>query len=148
MVAKDFARVYRANSILTASPGQLVLLLFDGVLSSLAAAKQGFERPPEDLRRYEIVNRHLRKAQRIIAELRGTLNFEIEGEFAPLMRSLYDYYNRRLLEANMRKQVEPVIEVERLLGEVRGAWATMLRRQGSDTPDSTEARPTMAMATR
>jgi flagellar secretion chaperone FliS len=141
MVAKDFARVYRANSILTASPGQLVLLLYDGVLNSLAAARQGFARPPEDLRRYEVVNRQLRKAQRIIAELKGTLNFEVGGEFAPLMRSLYDYYNRRLLEANMRKDVAPVIEIERLVGEVRTAWATMLRKQGSAAPNETTPRP-------
>ena len=128
MVASAYARVYRANSILTASPGQLVLLLFDGVLNSLAAARAGFDRPATDLRRYEVINRNLLKARRIIGELRGALNFEVGGDFAPLMHRLYDYYNRRLLEANLQKQVEPVVEVERLVVQLRDAWAEMLRR--------------------
>ncbi len=47
------------------------------------------------------------------------------------MHRLYDYHNRRLLEANMRKQVEPVIEVERLVRELREAWAQMLKQNDS-----------------
>jgi len=134
MVASAYARVYRANSILTATPGQLVLLLFDSALASLAAAKEGFARSPSDLRRYEVINRHLRKAQRIIRELSHSLNFENGGDFAPLMHRLYDYYHRRLYEANVQKRIEPVIEVERLLGELRDAWAEMLRQPPPAAP--------------
>ena len=90
--------------------------------------RKAFERPPQDLKRYEVINRHLRKARKIIAELQSTLNFDADEEFASLMHRLYDYYNRRLLEANLQKQVEPLIEVEGLLGEVRDAWREMLRK--------------------
>ena len=138
MVSQDLARVYRANSILTASPGQLVLLLYDGALNSLATAREAFDRPPTDLRRIEIINNSLRKAQRIIAELRATLDFNAGGEFALLMDRLYEYHNRRLLEANLRKQVEPVVEVEKLLGEVRDAWAEMLSKHGGARPAAAE----------
>jgi flagellar protein FliS len=131
MVANDCARAYRANSILTASPGQLVLMLYDAALNSMAAARQGFERPERDLRRFDIINRNTAKARRIIGQLQATLNFDVGGDFAQTMNRLYDYYNRRLLEANVRKDVQPLIEVERLLGEVRDAWATMLRQQAS-----------------
>jgi len=135
MVASSYARVYRTNAILTASPGQLVLLLFDGALSSLAAAREGFARPQSDLRRYEVINRQLNKAQRIITELRQALNFDNGGEFATLMLRLYEYYNRRLFEANVQKRVEPVIEVEQLLGDLRNAWSEMLRRpEGAPLP--------------
>lgn len=133
MVAQDCARTYRANSVLTASPGQLVLMLYDGALRSLALAREALSRPPEDVRRIEEINRNLLKAQSIIAELQGTLNFEAGGDFAHNMHRIYDYYNRRLFEANMRKQVEPVIEVERLLREVRDTWAEMLCKQSSVT---------------
>jgi flagellar secretion chaperone FliS len=130
MVAQDCARAYRANTVLTASPGQLVLMLYDGALRSLALAREGFARPAEDIRRIETINGQLLKAQQIIAELQAGLNFEVgDGEFARQMHRLYDYYGRRLFEANLRKQVEPVIEVERLLGEVRNAWAQMMREQ-------------------
>jgi flagellar protein FliS len=126
---RDYARVYRENSILTASPGQLVLMMFDGAARSMAIAHAAFERPKTDLRRIEIINRELIKAQAIFSELRGSLNHEAGGEFARTMDRLYRYYNRRLLEANMRKQLEPLAEVEELFKGVHEAWAEMLRTQ-------------------
>ncbi|HVU31942.1 MAG TPA: flagellar export chaperone FliS [Opitutaceae bacterium] len=135
LAAQGYARTYQVNAILTASPGQLVLMLFDGVLKSLALAQEAFRQPPSDPRRIETINRHLLKAQEIIAELQSGLSMEAGGEFAKTMHRLYDYHNRRLLEANLRKQVEPVNEVERLVREIRDAWAQMLAQQDSGTTD-------------
>lgn len=129
MVATGYARTYRANAVLTASPGQLVLMLYDGALKALAIAREAFAAPEDDLRRIETINTQLLKAQAIINELQAGLNLEAGGEFASTMHRLYDYHNRRLLEANIRKQVEPVIEVERLVRELRDAWAQMLSQQ-------------------
>jgi flagellar protein FliS len=144
MVAQDYARTYRTNSVLTASPGQLVLMLYDGALRSLGLAREAFARPPEDLRRLEVINHQLIKAQQIINQLQGTLNFDAgDGQFAREMQRLYDYYGRRLIEANMRKRVEPVIEIERLLGEVRNAWAEMLRNHD---PARASAAPVRSVA--
>ena len=126
--ANGYARTYRANAVLTASPGQLVLMLYDGVLKALGLAREAFARPAEDMRRIEVINQQLLKAQAILAELQSGLNMEAGGEFALTMNRLYDYHNRRLLEANLRKQVEPVIEVERLVRELRDAWAEMLNK--------------------
>lgn len=129
MVANGYARTYRANAILTASPGQLVLMLYDGALKALARAREAFSGSEEDPRRIESINTELLKAQAILAELQSGLNLEAGGEFARTMHRLYDYHNRRLLEANLRKKVEPVIEVERLVRELRDAWAQMLTQQ-------------------
>ncbi len=128
MVATGYARTYRANAILTASPGQLVLMLYDGALKAIALAREAFDNP-EDPKRIETINTQLLKAQAIIGELQNGLNLEAGGEFARTMHRLYDYHNRRLLEANIRKQVEPVVEVERLVRELRDAWAQMLSQQ-------------------
>jgi flagellar protein FliS len=129
MVAQGYAQAYRETSVLTASRGQLVLMLFDGVLKSLAIAQDAFARPPADFGRIEVINRHLLKAQSILAELQGGLDMEAGGEFAQTMHRLYDYHMRRLFEANVRKQIAPVIEVERLVRDVRDAWAEMLSRR-------------------
>lgn len=129
MVATGYARTYRANAILTASPGQLVLMLYDGALKAIALAREGFDIPPEEPRRIQVINQHLLKAQAILTELQSGLNLETGGDFARTMHQLYDYHNRRLLEANLRKQVEPVVEVERLVRELRDAWAQMLSKQ-------------------
>ena len=137
MVAADCARAYRANSVLTASPGQLVLMLFDGALRSLAIARDAFSMSPEDMRRIAVINQQLIKAQNIITQLQATLNLDAgDGKFAHEMYRLYDYYGRRLLEANIKKEIAPVIEVERLLGEVRNAWAEMLRQQDLNSSPS------------
>lgn len=129
MVASGYARTYRTNAVLTASPGQLVLMLYDGVLKALAIAREGFAASPEDPRRIQIINEQLLKAQAILNELQSGLNMEVGGEFARTMHRLYDYHNRRLLEANLRKQLEPVVEVEKLVRELRDAWAQMLSQQ-------------------
>lgn len=134
MYSADCAQAYRKNAVVTASPGQLVLMLFDGALRALAIAREAFALPPEDMRRIAVINTQLIKTQSIIAELQGTLNLDAgDGQFAREMYRLYDYYSRRLIEANLRKQVEPVIEVERLIGDVRSAWAEMLRQQDQGT---------------
>lgn len=135
MLAQGYARTYRANAVLTASPGQLVLMLYDGVLKSLALAQEAFKQPESSPRRIELINQHLLKAQDIIVELQSGLNMEVGGEFAKTMHRLYDYHIRRLLEANLRKQVEPVIEVERLVRELRDAWAEMLAQRDTGAGD-------------
>jgi flagellar protein FliS len=129
MLAQSYARTYRANAVLTASPGQLVLMLYDGALKALALAREAFARPESDFRRIEVINTQLLKAQAILNELSSGLNLEAGGEFARTLQRLYEYHHQRLFEANLRKQVEPVVEVERLLRELRDAWAEMLRKQ-------------------
>ena len=131
MLNQGYARAYRTNAVLTASPGQLVLMLYDGILTALAKAKDALERPENDIRRLEVINQQLLKAQAIISELQGGLNFEAGGDVAKTLNRVYDYYNRRLFEANMRKQVGPVVEVEKMIGELRSGWAEMLTKQGS-----------------
>lgn len=140
MLAQGYARTYRANSILTASPGQLVLMLYDGALKSLALAQEAFKMPDGSPRRIEAINQHLLKAQSILTELQAGLNMDAGGDFAKTMYRLYDYHNRRLLEANLRKQVEPVVEVERLVRELRDAWAQMLSQQDSAAGGSDRVR--------
>lgn len=136
MVASQYARLYRTNSILTASPAQLVLMMYDAALGALANARLAFDRPPTDFRRYEAINTNIRKAQRIFAELKGNLDFEVGGDFAPQMDRLYAYYNQRLFDANVRKDAAPVAEVEELVKQIRNAWAEMIRRQGSGGSES------------
>ena len=130
MVAQNCARMYRANSVLTASPGQLVLMLYDGALRSMALARHSLAKPASDRGRIMESNTHLLKAQRIIVELQTTLKMDAgDGKFSQEMFRLYGYFMRRLVEANLSKTEEPVIEVEQLLGQIREAWAEMLRKQ-------------------
>lgn len=129
---KNVARIYQENAILTAPPGHLILMLFDGALRSMGVARAAFERPKTDHHRFETINKELIRAQSILLELKGTLNHQAGGEFAATMDGLYAYYINRLREGNLKKQVEPIIEVEQLVRMVRDAWAEMLRSQDAD----------------
>lgn len=137
MVAQGYARAYQAQSVLTASPGQLVLMLYDGALKFLALAKEGFNQPESNPRRIELININLQKAQNIIAELQANLNRDAGGDLAVTLDRLYDYYARRLFEANMKKRVEPVVEVERFIKELRDAWAEMLKKEDASRVSDT-----------
>jgi len=121
-----YARAYQAQSILTASPGQLVLLMYDGSLRFMAQARDAFGQPEETPRRLETIHTALIRAQAIISELRANLDFDSGGEIAVNLDRLYDYYNRRLFECNMRKNEIPLNEVEGLVRELRDGWAEML----------------------
>lgn len=129
MAVPGYARAYQAQSVLTASPGQLVLMLYDGALKFIGLAKEGFTMPEDTPRRIEIINTNLQKAQNIVIELQSSLNRDAGGDLATTLDRLYDYYTRRLFEANISKKIEPLLEVERLVRELRDAWAEMLRKE-------------------
>lgn len=124
--AHPYARAYQTQSILTASPGQLVLLMYDGALRFMAQARAGFALPEEDLSRIQKINTALLRAQAIISELRANLDMKAGGELATNLDRLYDYHLRRLHEANIRKDEAPVAEVEKLVRTLRDGWAEML----------------------
>lgn len=125
--AQSYARAYQSQSILTASPGQLVLLLFDGSLRFMNQARAAFAEPEDSIKRLETINTSILRTQAILNELRANLNHEAGGEIAKNLDRLYEYYNRRLFEANLRKQEGPLIEVEGLVRSLRDGWAEMLR---------------------
>ena len=135
-MAANYARTYQTQAVLTASPGQLVLMLYDAALRFLSQARAALEGDENDWRRFEVINRNIQKAQNIIAELRGTLNHQAGAGIAASLDRLCEYYNQRLFVANIKKDVAPVIEVEGLLRELRDGWAEMLNRRGNadDTP--------------
>jgi flagellar secretion chaperone FliS len=126
MSSHPYARAYQAQSILTASPGQLVLLMFDGALRFMAQARAAFAEPEDTPRRLEKINTALLRAQAILGELRSNLDFTSGGEVAVNLDRLYDYYLRRLFECNLRKSEIPLIEVEGLVRELRDGWAEMI----------------------
>lgn len=132
-----FARAYQAQSVLTASPGQLVLMLYDGALRFLGQAKDAFATGDENPRRIEQINTALVRTQNILAELQSNLNLAAGGEHAANLYRLYDYYLRRLFEANIRKELQPVVEVESMVRQLRDGWAEMLRKEEGSRYEAT-----------
>jgi len=127
---------YRTLAVETASPGRLILMLFDGAIRFLGAAEAGFE--VEELReRNEAINNNLVRVQKIITELQHCLDLKQGGEFAQNMYALYDYLGTQTMEANIRKDVAPVKVVTRLLGDIRNTWLEMLEKNPEGTQELT-----------
>lgn len=124
------ARAYREAATRTASPGKLVLMLFDGALRFMDAAMRGFDET-DFVKRNEAIHNNLMKTQAILTELQATLNVEAGGEFGQTMFRLYDYMQDQLRKANLEKTVEPISVVRRLLNDIRDAWAQMLEQSTS-----------------
>lgn len=108
---------YLKNQIETSSPEQILILLYDGAIKFLNQAKIGIQ--SKDI---ELTHNNLIKAQNIISELRDTLDMEIGGELANNLFALYNYFNRRLVQANIKKEIEPVDEVLEHLRGLRDTW--------------------------
>src|SRR3954467_598242 len=127
---------YRQVAMQTAAPGQLVLMLFEGALRSLDRAESGFsvDDPAEG---NQTIHNNIQRAQDILHELNMALNLEDGGELASTLRSLYEYMDRRLLDSNLKKNAEGLIEVRKYLLTLRNAWSDMI--QGKNPPATAAA---------
>jgi len=108
---------YRENSIMTASPEQLVVMLYDGAGRFLRQA-EGSMLEGSWLQASEKLSR----AEAIIDELLATLDMDA-GEVADRLQSIYVFCKMRLIEARIERDAVRVDQVARLLCELREAWS-------------------------
>lgn len=111
---------YKQNSVTTASPGELTLMLYNGCLKFLTRAKLAISEKNIEDRNYNI-----QRAQAIIAEFMSTLNMDVE--ISKQMMPLYEYMNRRLTEANIKNDPSIIVEVEGLVTEFRDTWKEVIK---------------------
>jgi flagellar secretion chaperone FliS len=111
---------YQQNSVNTASPGELTLMLYNGCLKFINLAKQSIQ--AKDI---QTKNINILKAQKIIQELMVTLNLDLE--ISNNMMSLYDYINRRLIEANIKNDTVILEEVEGIVADFRDTWKQVIQ---------------------
>jgi len=107
---------YKQLSIETASPERLIIMLYDGALKYLNQAKNAI-----NVKNIEQTNNFIIKTQDIIGELMVTL--DMNYEISHRLYSLYDYFNRRLIEANVKKDPGILDEVINHISELRQSWA-------------------------
>lgn len=112
-------QAYRNQSVATASPGELTLMLYEGCLKHIRLSKSALE-----MERREEKNVHLQKAQQIIQELMVTLNPDVA--ISASMMPMYDYMYQRLIEANIQSDSEILTEVEGYVTEFRDAWKEVI----------------------
>lgn len=120
--------VYLETTVQTASPAQLLIMLYDGAIRFSRKAIEAIRQQD-----YAEANRCLIRVQDIVNEFIITL--DRKSPVAPGLLSLYDYFNRRLIEANVKKSAEPVEEVMEHLISLKAAWveaAAQIQKKAGD----------------
>jgi len=115
------AATYQGNKINTASPAELTLMLYEGAVKFCNKAIHAIEQ-----KEVEKAHINLVKAENIIMELRCTLDFKypVAKEFD----MVYDYIYGRLVQANLKKDVEIAQEALGYIREMRDTWKEVMRR--------------------
>ncbi len=119
MTGNPYAQ-YNQNKILTASPAELTLMLYDGAIKFCNIAIMGIEQ--NDVSK---AHNNIMRVQKIIEEFQLTLNFKYE--IANDFNNVYNYIMKRLREANMNKDKEILEEVLEHLHTMRDTWKEVMR---------------------
>lgn len=121
--ANPYLQQYNNSKILTASPAELTLMLYEGSIKFCNIAIMGIEQ--KDMQK---AHTNIMKAQRIINHLRVTL--DMKYPVAQDFERIYVYLEQRLVEANMKKDKEILEEVLTHLRSVRDTWKEVMRLNG------------------
>jgi flagellar protein FliS len=128
MYSQNGAAQYRAvrshGLVAGASPSRLVQVMFEHILSNLAAAQGCMDRIKDNLPLNEVVakGKAVGKAVRLIGQLNGTLDMEQGGQIAENLRALYLYMLNRLTAANVTNDARIVAEVNSLVRKIKSSW--------------------------
>lgn len=109
---------YRETEVLTATPGQLVVLLYDHLLLSLRRARAAM-----DSRDLGLQSESLEKARNVLTELFVTLDRERGGEVAANLGALYSFLLGELVQVGIRSDAARLDRVAHMIGELREAFA-------------------------
>ncbi|MEW9502250.1 flagellar export chaperone FliS [Jeotgalibacillus marinus] len=123
MAANPYAK-YQSNSVTTATPAELTMMLYNGSLKFMKQAKVAMGE-----KNIEERNRLIGRAQAIVHELMVKLDMNVE--VSKNLMQLYDYTNRKLIDANIKNDHSALEEAETMMTELRDTWkeAMQLNRQ-------------------
>ncbi len=111
---------YQNSMVNTASPQELTLMLYNGLIKFLNLAKLGIEE-----KSIEKTNNYLIRSQDIVQEFMNTL--DMSYEVSKGLIALYDYMNTRLIEANIKKDKAIVEEVLMFAEQLRDTWSQAMK---------------------
>jgi flagellar protein FliS len=112
-----YTQQYQQNQILTASPEQILVMLYDGAIRFVRQAKMGIEAGDRGQ-----MSDGISRCMAIVTEFANTLDHEIGGEIAANLDGLYSFMIRELTQANLHIDGKKLTVVEGLLLDLRGTW--------------------------
>ena len=135
MAYKNASSTYKETKIKTASQGQLIIMLYDEAIRQLNIAVELLEQTKSKKKvhsKIEQISNAVMKSEEIITELMVSLDFDQGGEIAKNLFSLYTWFNRELLEANIAQDADRIKRVKEMLGELRNSWFEIAQKYNAD----------------
>jgi len=126
---KQYQQTGTYTGVADADPHRLVQMLMQGVLDRIALARGALGRQAVAEK-----GEHIGRALAILDGLRGALDHERGGELAANLDALYEYMQRRLVEANLENDGARLEEVAGLLREIKSAWDAIPPEQRRGVP--------------
>ena len=121
-MARNIANSYRKAQINTASPGQRVVMMYEGLLRELKKARHHMLEIDKSTQTIEKCHNTLDLCQKIILELQLALDLEKGGEIAENLNNLYDFWILELSNANSAKDAQQMTPVIQMVEELKDTW--------------------------
>lgn len=133
---------YLRDAVMTATPEQLQLMLYDGAIRMALQARDAIEQ-----RDFETSFNKLTRAQNIILEMQNGLNYEVNRPLCERVAAIYNFIYRKLIDANVGRNVNDIDDALKVLRVERETWQILVDKvnqlRNSDAP-SGQARLTNA----
>lgn len=112
---------YKQNTVLSATPEELTLMLYDGAIKFMNIGKHNIE-----LKNYPKAHEALVRAQDIVNELNYSLDmrYELSNE----LRELYNFVSSKLIDANIKKNTSDLDEAVSIISEMRETWKEVVKQ--------------------
>ncbi|MFA5864614.1 MAG: flagellar export chaperone FliS [Phycisphaerae bacterium] len=121
---------YLRTKVLTASPEELHLMLYDGAIRFAEEAKTALQEG-----NMEKAHDALVRTQNIVLEMSSGLNHHIDPDLCAKLSSLYNFIYRRLIEANLKREILPIEDALKILNYQRETWILLMRQLTQDHKD-------------
>ena len=136
MAYQNAVSTYKETKIKTAGQGQLIIMLYNTAVRHLDEALfllQTNDTGKKDPGKIEKIGKAVVKTQEIISELMVSLDFQQGGEIAANLFSLYTWFNRELMEANISQDAKRISIVKNHIENLRNAWQEVVSSTAFET---------------
>ncbi len=127
---------YQKTQVTTASRGKILLMLYEGAIRFTKQAQVSLEN-----KKISEKGKYVSKATAILAELMATLDFKAGGQLAVDLENLYVFMIDRMIEGNMKNDIQCFKDVEKILMTLYTAWKDVVNHPRGDGIPSKEMQP-------
>jgi len=135
---KNVLSTYKETTVKTAGQGQLIVMLYDEAVKQLTKAAELIDLNNKDKKepgRIEQISKAIMKTEEILTELIVSLDFEHGGDISKNLFSLYTWFNRELVEANINQDIKRMLAVRDMLADLRNTWSAVANQSPAAKPN-------------